>query len=167
MGTTAPRALARVEHSEALLRALRQRLHELDLTHEVVDHLSGFAPGYCSKLLSNPPIKRLGHFSQFILLQVLGLDMVLVENPDALEALRNPKLKRRQRWLLKRPRIIVLTPDVLHANGVKGALARVRKLSKAQLSRHARHMNRVRWAKHRRSVRASAAAASQASPASP
>jgi hypothetical protein len=145
----APRALARIEHSEALLAAIRRRLDELQVTHETVDHLAGFQSGYCGKLLADPPIKRMGHFSLFLILQTLGLDMVLVENPQALESLMNPQHHRRQAWVLKAPRIVVLTPDFLRFIGHKGGLARVRKLSKEQHSKHARHMNRIRWANAR------------------
>jgi hypothetical protein len=147
--TAAPRALARIEHSEALLAALRRRLDELQLTHEIIDHLTGFQNGYSSKLLADPPQRRLGHFSLFVLLQTLGLDMVLVENPQALEGLKNPALRRRQAWVLKAPRIVVLTPDFLRMIGTKGGRARVQKLSKQQHSKHARYMNRIRWDKER------------------
>jgi hypothetical protein len=164
--SVAPRALARIEHSEALLAALRRRVHELQLTHEVVDHLAGFPLGYASKLLANPPTKRLGHFSLFCLLQTLGLDIVLVENPLALEALRNPQHLRRQRLVLRRPSIVILTPDFLRANGTKGARVRNANLSPSQRSILARRAARARWAKHWRNGQASVAAVSQPAPAS-
>jgi hypothetical protein len=167
MGSTAPRALARIEHSEALLVAIRRRLDELQLTHETVDQLAGFSSGYAGKLLSDPPTKRMGHFSLFLILQTLGLDMVLVENPDALETLMKPALKRRQRWIHKAPRIVVLTPDMLRANGIKGGHARAKKLSPKQLSKIGRKAVMARWAKYRRKVQALAAAASPPAPASP
>jgi hypothetical protein len=160
--TRAPRAIARIEHSEALLAALRRRLVELNITHEVVDYLGGFQLGYCSKLLSNPPVKRLGHFSLFALLEVLALDIVLVENPERLETLKNPAHLRRQRFLLKRPAIQIFAPDFLRLNGSKGGRARARNLSPKQLSRIGKRGARARWAR----VRASAAASPPA-PASP
>jgi hypothetical protein len=112
-------------------------------------------------LLSDPPQRRLGHFSLFVLLQTLGLDMVLVENPDALEALKNPALRRRQRWIHKAPRIVHLTPDMLRVIGRKGGQARARKLTPKQLSKIGRKAVMARWAR----VRALAAAAP--APASP
>jgi hypothetical protein len=187
MGSVAPRAIARIEHSEALLAALRRRLDELQITHETVDHLSGFASGYASKLLSDPPTKRLGHFSLFVLLQTLGLDIVLVENPEALEALRNPMHRRRQAFVLKRPGHLIFSADFLRRNGSKGGNARARKLTPRQLSEIGRlgaqarlaklpkdklskqieRMNRIRQAKRRRKVQATAAAALPPVPASP
>lgn len=147
--TVAPRALARIEHSEALLTALRHRLVELNLTHEVVDHCAGFQNGYCSKLLSSPPQKRLGHFSLFVLLQVLGLDIVLVENPERLESLKNPMHLRRRPFVLRAPSIVCLSPDFMRANGVKGARARNAKLSEHRRSAIARRAAKARWARAR------------------
>ena len=97
---------------------------------------------------ADPPLKRLGIFLQFVLLQTLGLDMILAENPAALEVLQNPKLKRRQAWVLRRPSIQVFTPDKLRINGRKGARVRNVKLSERQRSAIARRAARARWVKH-------------------
>jgi hypothetical protein len=145
--TTAPRALARIEHSEALLAAIRRRVDELQITHEIIDHRSGFQSGYSSKLLSDPPQRRLGHFSLFVLLQTLGLDMVLVENPQALENLKNPMHKRRQAWMLRAPSIVHLTPDFLRLIGTKGGRARAQKLSEKRRSEISRQAAMARWSK--------------------
>jgi hypothetical protein len=165
MGSVAPRALARIEHSEALLAALRARVAELELSHEIVDHLAGFQSGYCSKLLSDPPIRRLGNLSLFLLLQSLGLDLVLIENPQALESLKNPLHLRRRRTILRAPRIVHLTPDFLRMIGAAGARARNLKLSPKRRKALALRAIRARWAKHKRNVRAAAATASQPAPA--
>jgi hypothetical protein len=162
MGSIAPRAVDRVEHSEGLLRVLRQRMVELQFTFEVIDHLSGFHQGYAAKLLANPPQKRLGHFSLFLLLQTLALDLLLVENPERLQALKNPLHLRRRKIVLRAPRSVILTEDYLRLIGSKGGFARAKKLSEKRRSRIAKRANRIRWAR----VRASAAEAPQSAPAS-
>lgn len=40
--------------------ALRQRAETLDVSREVLDHLTGLQSGYCAKLLAPHPIRRLG-----------------------------------------------------------------------------------------------------------
>ncbi|MFZ2082541.1 MAG: hypothetical protein WAV38_38970 [Xanthobacteraceae bacterium] len=166
MGSSAPVAVGRIEHSEQLLAAIRRRVEELQLTHEIIDASIGWSPGYASKCLSNPPSKRLGHFGLFALLEILALDILLVENSERLERLKNSRHLRRRPLVLRSPRIVVLTPDMLRANGAKGARARNLKLSAKRRKALALRAIRARWAKHRRNVRASAAAASQSPPAS-
>ena len=167
MASTAPRALARVEHSEALLAAIRLQVEALGLSHEMLDHLTGLASGYSGKLLANPPIKRLGNLSLFLILEAIGLDIVLVENPQRLERLRNLKHPQRRQIVLRRPRIQIFRQDFLRLNGSKGGRARAAKLSAKRLSAIARRANRIRWAKHRRNIQAAAATASQSAIASP
>ena len=168
MASVAPRAIGRVEHSEQLLAAIRRRVEELKLSHEVLDDLCTFSPGYASKLLSNPPTKRLGHFTLFLLLQVLALDILLIENPERLEILKNPRHLRRRRLVLRAPRIVVLTPDFLRSIGAKGARARNLNLSPKRRKALALRAIRARWAKHRRNAPdASSTAASQLAPLAP
>ena len=154
---------ARIEHSEALLKAIRARITQLELSHEVLDYAAGLPLGYSGKLLANPPVKRMGHFTLFLILQTLGLDIVLVENPEALESLKNRHFHRRRPFMLRQPRITVFTPDFRRVNGSKGARARNIKLSAKRRIALARRAARARWAR----VRALAAAASQPAPASP
>ena len=166
MASSAPVAVGRIEHSEQLLRVLRARVEELELSHESLDALVGWAPGYSGKLLSNPPLKRLGHFCLFLLLETLALDVLLVENPLRLERLKNRHVQRRRPVILRRPRITLFTPDMLRVNGVKGARARNLKLSPKRRKALALRAIRARWAKHRRDVQAAAVVASQSVPAS-
>ena len=65
----APRVVATASHYHELLQTIRDRVVELEITHETLDAVAGLQSGYASKLLSNPPIKRMGPFTQFIILQ--------------------------------------------------------------------------------------------------
>jgi hypothetical protein len=155
--SVAPRAIGRVEDSESLLRAIRSRVLELGLTHENLDELIGWAGGYSGKLLNSPPTRRLGHFSLFLLLQALGLSLILVEDNAILERLKNRRIPRQRRPVLRAPRIICLPPDFLRRIGRLGGLARAKKLSPKRLSQLGRRMNRIRWGKPRRNGQAAAA----------
>jgi len=54
-----------VDHHEALLAALRHRVEELGLTLETVENIAGLPVGYASKVLSDPPVKRMNAFTWF------------------------------------------------------------------------------------------------------
>jgi hypothetical protein len=72
-GRSAARIVATVSHYYELLQTIRDRVSELGITHETLDAVAGLQSGYASKLLANPPIKRMGAFTQFIVLQALGM----------------------------------------------------------------------------------------------
>jgi hypothetical protein len=67
-----------------------------------------------TKVIADPPPKRMGAFTWFLILGALGVDMALVENPQAIERLK-PRLDKRKLKLRRkiRPagRIVQLTPD--------------------------------------------------------
>jgi hypothetical protein len=57
IAVAAPRVVASVSHYHELINAVRDRIVELDITHETLDAVAGLQSGYTSKLLSNPPIR--------------------------------------------------------------------------------------------------------------
>lgn len=89
-----------------LLDLLRRRRDELGLTHETIDHLTGWANGYASKLLSPEPIKNLGEQSLGLVLAALGLGIArieFVEDPELAARMRSrwtqrlrPKMRPRR-----------------------------------------------------------------------
>ena len=89
----------KLEHYRDLLKVIRNRVAELDTTHEAVDAVSGLQHGYFSKLMCDPPPKRMASFTPFMVLPALGLALWVVEDPAALARVR-PRLTRRQ---VKRP----------------------------------------------------------------
>ena len=86
-----------------IVAALRERRDVLGLTHEGLDMLSGPPSGYTSKVLCDPPMKRLGPTSLPALLGALGLALVAVEDSSAVERVS-------ARWV-RRKRAQRLPPD--------------------------------------------------------
>jgi hypothetical protein len=78
-----------------LLAALRARRDELQVTHEIIDAVTGLALGHTGKLLAVPPFKRLGRLSLEYILGGLALKLTLSEDPEQLERVR-PMLQKRE-----------------------------------------------------------------------
>ena len=76
-----------------------------NVSHELLDDLSGVQSGYTSKLLSPQPLKRLGAMSLPALLGALGVALVMVEDSAQVERVqgrwtprkRPPRLEDRNR----------------------------------------------------------------------
>jgi hypothetical protein len=77
-----------------LLDVLRLRKDELNVSFSVLDEVSGLCGGYAAKLLSPRPCKRLGFVSLALLLDTLGLTLIAVENPAALDRVRDRLVPR-------------------------------------------------------------------------
>lgn len=75
--------VARLDSSKAydqLIAAFRARMAELETTGETVDHVAGIPAGYTTKIMAQ--VKSLGRISLPALLCTLGLQIVLVEDPE-------------------------------------------------------------------------------------
>jgi hypothetical protein len=77
-----------VRTQREFLDAIRQRVDRLDISRESIDRLCGLGEGYSSKLLSPSPMKRLGTGILFALTRCLGLNLQLVEVPEATAQIR-------------------------------------------------------------------------------
>ncbi|WP_439409761.1 hypothetical protein ACNJX9_17805 [Bradyrhizobium sp. DASA03076] len=90
--------VARIVTSRAeLVAALRARKEFLDLSHDGIDALIGWADRYSSKVLSPRPRKGLSGGTLQLVLQALGLGVVaivLLEDPDQ-------TAKMRRRWVAR------------------------------------------------------------------
>lgn len=116
-----------------LLAAVRARVAELGLTHEVLDYVAGWQSGYAGKLLANPPIKRLGPMSYWLMLEALGYRLTL-QLDEQLCAQLAPFWQRRVRprrnlALAKIGLVRTVTPAMLRAWGAAGGRARAQTLS--------------------------------------
>src|SRR6266404_1696291 len=80
--TPAPPDVPMIRSMEELLAALRARRDQLQLTHERIDDIAGWAQGYCGKLMANPPVKNLGFMSLGTALGALGVGLVMIENVE-------------------------------------------------------------------------------------
>lgn len=61
-----------VRHSDELLQVIRARIAELGTTHNSIEETRGLQLGYLTKVISDPPPKRVGLFVAFLILQTLG-----------------------------------------------------------------------------------------------
>ncbi|WP_426608644.1 hypothetical protein [Bradyrhizobium sp. McL0616] len=88
-----------VTTQEELLALLRSRRDELEITHEVIDRIAGWADGYASKVLSPQPIKALGEKGLALVLDALALGIArieFVEDPELAARMRPRWTKRRR-----------------------------------------------------------------------
>ena len=137
-----------VDHHEALLDALRRRVAELGLTLETVENIAGLPVGYASKVLSDPPQKRMNAFTWFLVAQALGLRMVLEEDLELAEQMRGRWRKRHNKKPIhSQPRIVQFTPDQLRLMGRRGGFATAARLTPEQRQANARRAIRARWAR--------------------
>jgi hypothetical protein len=89
-------ALAEVRGWRDLHAALRARAEQLDVPRETLDALTGLPNGYCAKILAPVPIRNLGRISFDAMLAVLGLKLIVTEDPEAMEKI-GPRLVKRCR----------------------------------------------------------------------
>jgi hypothetical protein len=88
-------AYAVIGDDAALLGAIRQRIDELGITHQTLEAISGVTDGYVSKVLGNPPQKRIQLYTVLLLIEALGLEIRLFERPDLVERYRHRYVKRK------------------------------------------------------------------------
>ena len=79
-------------------------LNTLQISQQLIDDLAGWAGGYAGKLLGPSRVKRMSLDSLFVLLEVLGLGIALVQNPAALRRMERRYERRFETW--RRPGII-------------------------------------------------------------
>jgi hypothetical protein len=130
----------------SLIRAVRERVAELGITHETLDAISGLQSGYASKLLADPPIRRIGPLTLFIVLQSLGMSLSLVEDREWMGRAEMRLVPRKTPRVL-RASSITLTPDFYSRIGRLGGNSRLVKISPARRQAIARNAARARWAK--------------------
>ena len=85
-----------IRSPDDLVAACRARRDELNISHETIDHLAGWATGYASKVLAPDPMKGLGPVSLPALLGVLGVALVMVEDTAQVERMRDKWTKRKR-----------------------------------------------------------------------
>jgi hypothetical protein len=142
----------KLEHYRDLLKVIRARVAELDTTHEVVDAVSELQDGYFSKLMCDPPLKRMASFTPFMVLPALGLALWVVEDPAALARVR-PRLTRRQVKRLHsgrvhRPIRFELGPDFMRKIESRGGMNSRKNLPARKRTQLARRAARARWSRH-------------------
>ena len=142
------RVLAEVADYSAFLRTVRDRVTSLGITHETLDAISGLQSGYASKILADPPIRRMGPVVLFLVLQSLGLSIAITEDQLGRQLLQNRLTPRRSKRVMHRAPRITFEHDHFRRIGRMGAAAFM-KLSPAKRSKIARKAALARWRKAR------------------
>jgi hypothetical protein len=93
--------LAIIRSSEDLRELFRQRVAYLGISLDTLDEISGLPTRYCSKLLSIEPTRNLGLISFEALLGALAVQLVAMEDAEALARIQNrlqPLRRNHQGW---------------------------------------------------------------------
>jgi hypothetical protein len=141
-----------IPHYNALLRFARARLHELHMTYETLDAVAGWAPGLAAKVLASSSFSRLGPEPMFLMMNALGCELVVQENPEMLaRILSRTRYSKRKVPANKSPwhrtaKKLQFTPDELRINGRNGGIARAKKLTPKRRTAIARVAVKARWA---------------------
>lgn len=87
--------LFEIRRYQDLHAGLRRRAEDLNISRLVIDEIGGLQPGYSSKLLAPDPIKNLGAKTLGGMLRALGLKLIAVEDPEAMQAFEDMREPRR------------------------------------------------------------------------
>jgi hypothetical protein len=148
-----PVSLGIIRDYDDLINALRTRADALRMSRATISDLCGLPDGYAAKLLAATAPKTLGRKSLGLMLEALGLQLIVAEDPVALakyEKRRTPRAewqvrpnmlsiagKRRREWLF--------SPE----KAKECAALRMAKLSPEKRQKLARRAARARWRKAR------------------
>jgi hypothetical protein len=94
MQLSAARQLGVVRDYNGLIEICRSRAEELQLTREAIDQLAGFTSGHASKLLTPQPMKVMANETLASLIPALGLELIVVEDPQSVEEIKKRGFKR-------------------------------------------------------------------------
>lgn len=149
--------LATIRTYSELHAALRARAEQLQGTRLSMDEIAGLPPGYCGKLLAPSQVRMISRHSLGALLGVLGVMLVMVEDPEAMArfAARLEKRKTHANHGMLTTKRSGFAGSVGDSEWGKNARNMwLIKSKPRQRKRIARHAAKVRWAKHRAAHRA-------------
>jgi hypothetical protein len=141
---------------DGLQKALCDRVEQLNVSRTVLDEVAGWPSGYSSKLFAPQPSKNLGSILLTLALQVLGVQMVLIEDPQ-FERIR-PQLLPREVRVPVRAYKWGQEGRLVSKRWVKriarlGGLAYREKVPPAKRRAHARRVALARWADIKKAAR--------------
>jgi hypothetical protein len=159
------RTLATVIEYEQLIAAVRARMHEIGVTNETMDAITGLPSGYTGKLIAANGTKSMGKISFGTIIQGLGLKLIVVEDSAATEKMR-PRWRQREKIVPDKVLAFASTRRATwlftSRSGRKAARARAEKLSPDERQAIGRNAISTRWARHREKQRLREAARQQA-----
>jgi hypothetical protein len=141
---TTPYAPGAITSELEFVAALRARREELGLSYETIEAITGMAEGSANKCLSGR--KPIGALYQWLILEALGLNVRLEENPQTTAKIRNRSDWKRSRqrsakktWGLREIALSrrrnapwLFSPETAAAAGRKSAAARKAKREAAR-----------------------------------
>src|SRR5215469_7832857 len=142
-----PRVIGEFSDYDQMIGALRQRAADLNLSGEIIDHVSGLPTRYAQKLLGPHQIRRLGVTSLGPFLGALAVRCLIVEDKAALERLRRQTTPRRNEYVRADATHVTLTFRFMQKIGRLGAQARVDNSTAEQRQAWARKAAIARWRK--------------------
>jgi hypothetical protein len=155
--TTAPAGVVLVHDEADLLAAIRARLDELETTYAGLDAAAGLPDRFASKLLCDPPMRRISSMTLWLILPALGYDIGLIHNADALNRVKGLLSKRKlphhrppSMITIARRRVSpwLFNSERARKNGRLGGLARAAKRrANAAISKVRRQGALARWSK--------------------
>jgi hypothetical protein len=138
-----PKPLAVIRTYAELRAALRKRVADLGVSFETVDTISGVQDRYTSKILGpRPPrssMRVFGHHTLDFMLSVLGLQLVIVEDPEAMAKVRSRLVPAQQNMIRRHdtPPLKEKAPDGKNFAACirAGELARFNAMNQAERTR--------------------------------
>lgn len=146
---TVARHIADVMDYGTLVDAFRARQRELGLTVDTIDRLGGFTPGHTGKLLGEAHVKKFGWLTLWLMMEVLGLKLIMVEDLAAVARMEG-RWERRTRPLRDDAHAISMAlmervkPAINKQIGARLSEHR-KKIPPAKRSSIARRAARARW----------------------
>jgi hypothetical protein len=133
---------------EGLQKLLRLRIEQTQITRLDLDQLSGLPSGYCSKLFSEVPIKKLGRLSLPCILAALNVKLIAVVDESAAAQQRITVTPRNQSHVrVQAVHSIIFTRRRLQQMGKRGGAKSRFYMSRRQASALGKRAARARWQK--------------------
>lgn len=145
------RHLATVNGYQGLIAAIRARKEELRMSDRDLEELAGLTPGHVSKILTPGANRVLGPLSMGRILRTLGIDLIVAENIERTEQIREQFVPRVEERVNKKTRMhsvgvqIEVTRKFLKEIGTKGGANSRKYLTRRQAKAIAKKAARARW----------------------
>ena len=153
------RVIAEFNSYEGMLAAMRLRAKErqLALGSDTLAALTGLPGFYFSKLLSPKAPRRIGSISMLPVMTILGVKLLMVEDPETMARYASRLPKRREEFVHAGTVHIALSGKHMRAIRRKGGLNSRKYVSAREASALARKAARARWKKRKAPAPAKAA----------
>lgn len=151
-----PRILATVADELDLVRVLRERIEQINVSRRELSEESGLTESLAEKLLCLPPIKYFGPRSFWNIFESLGLAVQIIEDPAATARFAERMIKRSDNHVRRRTRALVMSgriPWLINASNAQDMSVKGNQAKYASRSRRTKRIHRqiarqaalIRW----------------------